>query len=79
MAGTSASPCIVWFREQRMQALGDPPKPLPPPTSLCPVPDIAGDTLEQPIIDHRAGRECALKASATLRPVQVHGFSLTLR
>jgi deoxyribodipyrimidine photo-lyase len=32
---------------RRVQALGDPAKPLPPPTSLCPVPDIAGDTLEQ--------------------------------
>jgi deoxyribodipyrimidine photo-lyase len=38
-----------------------------------------GKTYPAPIIDHRAGHERALKADATLRPVQVHGFSLTVR
>jgi deoxyribodipyrimidine photo-lyase len=31
---------------RRVQALGDPPKPLPAPERLCPGPDLAGDTLE---------------------------------
>ena len=31
---------------RRVQALGDPPKPLPAPGSLCPGPELAGDTLE---------------------------------
>jgi len=31
---------------RRVQALGDPPKPLPAPGKLCPGPDVAGDTLE---------------------------------
>jgi deoxyribodipyrimidine photo-lyase len=32
---------------RRVQDLGDPPKPLLPPTTLRPVPDIASDTLEE--------------------------------
>jgi deoxyribodipyrimidine photo-lyase len=32
---------------RRVQNLGDPPKPVPPPQALRPVPDIASDTLEQ--------------------------------
>ena len=31
---------------RRVQALGDPPKPLPTPERLCPGPDLASDTLE---------------------------------
>jgi deoxyribodipyrimidine photo-lyase len=31
---------------RRMQAMGDPPKPLPAPTALCPWPELASDTLE---------------------------------
>jgi deoxyribodipyrimidine photo-lyase len=31
---------------RRVQALGDPPKPLPTPARLCPGPDLTGDTLE---------------------------------
>jgi deoxyribodipyrimidine photolyase len=31
---------------RRVQALGDPPLPLPAPERLCPGPDLAGDTLE---------------------------------
>ena len=31
---------------RRVQALGDPPQPLPAPDRLCPGPDLAGDTLE---------------------------------
>jgi deoxyribodipyrimidine photo-lyase len=31
---------------RRVRTLGDPPKPLPAPASLCPGPDLAGDTLE---------------------------------
>jgi deoxyribodipyrimidine photo-lyase len=31
---------------RRVRALGDPPKPLPPPETLCPGPDLASDTLE---------------------------------
>ena len=31
---------------RRVQALGDPPLPLPAPDRLCPGPDLAGDTLE---------------------------------
>ena len=31
---------------RRVQALGDPPKPLPAPKVLRPMPDLAGDTLE---------------------------------
>jgi deoxyribodipyrimidine photo-lyase len=31
---------------RRVQASGDPPKPLPAPKTLGPVPDVAGDTLE---------------------------------
>jgi deoxyribodipyrimidine photo-lyase len=31
---------------RRVQALGDPPKPTPAPKALCPVPDLAGDSLE---------------------------------
>ena len=31
---------------RRVQALGDPPKPLPAPVSLSPGPDLAGDALE---------------------------------
>ncbi len=30
----------------RMQAMGDPPKPLPAPTALCPRPELASDTLD---------------------------------
>jgi deoxyribodipyrimidine photo-lyase len=32
---------------RRVQNLGDPPKPLPAPKTLRPVPDIASDTLEE--------------------------------
>jgi deoxyribodipyrimidine photo-lyase len=31
---------------RRLLAMGDPPKPLPAPGTLCPVPDLAGDPLE---------------------------------
>jgi len=49
----------VWIRNQegrglrvftpfwrRLQALGDPPKPLPAPGALCSIPELAGETLE---------------------------------
>jgi deoxyribodipyrimidine photo-lyase len=31
---------------RRVQASGDPPKPMPAPKTLCPIPDLASDTIE---------------------------------
>jgi deoxyribodipyrimidine photo-lyase len=31
---------------RRVQASGDPPKPVPAPKALCPIPDLASDTIE---------------------------------
>jgi deoxyribodipyrimidine photo-lyase len=31
---------------RRVQASGDPPKPVPAPKTLCPIPDLASDTIE---------------------------------
>ena len=41
---------------RRVQALGDPPKPLPAPTALRPAPDLAGDTLESWRLEPSASR-----------------------
>ena len=65
---------------RRVQALGDPPEPLPAPKTLRPGPNLAGDTIESWGLEPDAsglGRRPArdLDAGRDIRPAAAQGIS----
>jgi deoxyribodipyrimidine photo-lyase len=65
---------------RRVQALGDPPKPLPAPKSLCPRPNLASDAIEswdlEPAHPDWAGglRETWTPGRGIRAQARLHGF-----